>query len=61
MIKWDLSQGYKKFSNLQINMIHYINKFKNKNYDYLKRYRKSFWQILTPIYDLKKNLPRKWA
>ena len=39
MIKWDLSQGYKKFSNLQINMIYYINKFKNKNYDYLKRYR----------------------
>ena len=42
MIKWDLSQGYKNFSNLQINMIHYINKFKNKNYDYLSRYGKSF-------------------
>ena len=54
MIKWDLSQGYKNFSNLQINMIHYINKFKNKNHNYLSRYRKSFWQILTSIYDFKK-------
>ena len=34
MIKWDLSQGCKRFFNIRksINVIHHINKLKNKNH-----------------------------
>ena len=34
MIKWDLSQGHKDFLNTckSINVIHHINKLKNKNH-----------------------------
>ena len=32
MIKWDLSQGYKDDSTLQINVTHHINKMKDKNH-----------------------------
>ena len=32
MIKWDLPQGYKDGSTLQINVIHHINKMKDKGH-----------------------------
>ena len=34
-----------------INVIHHINKLKNKTHDYLNRWRESLWQNSTSIYD----------
>ena len=53
--------GMQGFFNIHksINVIHHINKLKNKNHiDYLNRCRESFWQNSTSIYD-KKKLSRK--
>ena len=38
-----------------INIIHHINKLKDKNHDYLNRCRESLWENSTSIYDLKKK------
>ena len=49
MTKWALSQGCKdsSISTNQINVIHHINKLKNKRHDYLNRCRESLWQNST--------------
>ena len=49
--------GMQGFFNIRksINVIHRINKFRNKNHNHLNRCRKSFRQNSTPIYD--KNSP----
>ena len=52
MIKWDLIQGCKDGSYLQIDVIYHINELKN---DHLNRCRKSFCQNSEPTYD--KNSP----
>ena len=49
--------GMQGFFNIHksINVIHYVNKLKDKNHDYLNRCRESLWQNLTSIYN--KNPP----
>ena len=49
-------QGF--FNNCKsTNVIHHINKLKDKNHDYLNRCWESLWQNSTPIYD--KNSPER--
>ena len=45
--------GMQRFFNIckLINVIHHINKLKDKTYDNLNRCRKSFWQNLMAIYE----------
>ena len=49
--------GMQGFFNIHksINVIHHINKLKNKNHDYLNRCREGLWQNSTSTYD--KNSP----
>ena len=50
MIKWDLSQGYKDDSTLQINVTHHINKMKDKNHMIMPvRAEKAFEKIQHPF------------
>ena len=53
--------GIKDDSNLQIDMIHHINKLENKNYMVILTEEKSLWQNLISIYDKKswKKMYRK--
>ena len=56
---WEQDPGMQGFFNIckSTNVIHHVNKFKDKNHDYLKIYRERLWQISTPIYD--KNSPER--
>ena len=49
--------GMQGFFNIRksINVIHHINKLKNKKHDYLNRCRERLWQNSTSIYDKKKK------
>ena len=61
MIKWDLSQGCKD-SSIYANVIHHINKLKNKNHMIISTdEEKALNKIQHPFMIKKKKLSRKWA
>ena len=61
MTKWDLSQGCKGVSVSTNNVIHHINKLKNKNHMIISiNAEKVFNKIQNPFM-IKKKLSRKWT
>ena len=52
MTKWPLSQGCKdSLLFTSINVMHHVNKLKDKNHVYLNRFREGLWQNSTSLYD----------
>ena len=56
-----VSQGDRMVQYPQLNVIHPINKLKNKNHMIISIYAEKAWQNSTSIYDKKKNLSTKWV